>query len=302
MSCLAKRKTFAFTGAGATGDDAYLQEVAPWVQMPSLKGQDRMWRSQIPALVKQGYFGSNAKVGLVSIDEPEHLRTVERVIKPALAEAGHPLADQFRITACSPSDAASCQSQTSQAVLRFKTNGVTHVLFQPGQGVALFFANNAESQQYRPRYAIDTNMFPLYVFEGNAVPQAQKKGMVGIGWRPQFDIATSRYAVTPREKACFEIMKRGGEDVKDRNDPSTAPNHCDVYFAFSDAATLAGQRLTSGTLVAGLRGLGASWESVLSFRSDFTKGRFDAAFSYRYLAYEESCNCFNYKSDVLDDL
>lgn len=305
-SCLASHETFAFSSSAVSGDDGYFQEVAPWYQMPSLKGDTRLWHTMVPALVDRGFFGDEAKVGLVVVDQPTFTRISDRIVKPLMADAGVEVADEFRTSSLQAGD---LQTETQQAALRFKSNGVTHVLFVPGFGQAFFFMQNAESQNYRPRYEIESNMAPGVLFE-SGVPDAQLVGSMGLGWRPQFDVSSpDRYAYTEQEERCFAVMRDGGVNATGRSSPATALHYCDIVWSFEAAAKRAGQTLTNGTLLRSLRSLGTSWPSVLTFQSDLSRGTSifpdgapDAGWSYRILAYDEPCDCFVYQGGVKSDV
>src|SRR5690349_22550034 len=97
------------------------------------------------------------------------------------------------------------QAQISSAVLKFRSDGVTHVLIWDDNGVAtLFFMQQADNQGYRPRYGINSGNNMQVVAQ--VVSKSQLTGATGIGWTPAFDIAnadspTSKWANSAR-RAC----------------------------------------------------------------------------------------------------
>jgi branched-chain amino acid transport system substrate-binding protein len=297
VPCIARHQTLYFSGF-LQSDDEYFRELAPWFLGPSLKSDTRIWHTMIPALAREGFFIDGAKVGLVVIDQPPYARVSDRVVKPLLARAGLPVTES-RISSADPS---SVQSQVAQAVLRFKAENVTNVLFIPGFGTPFFFMQNAETQQFRPRYGITSDMGPAPVLENTpGFPRAQLRGSLGIGWQPRLDVADARYPYTAQEQRCFKVMNDGGEQTRSRTDPGSALGFCDAFWAFEAAATRAGRSLTSGSVVAGYYSLGTAWPSVQTFQSDFTFGTPDGAYSHRLLGWDEQCMCFDYRGPVRAD-
>jgi ABC-type branched-subunit amino acid transport system substrate-binding protein len=269
--------------------------------LPNAKAIDREARTLIPELQQQGYFGKwdpqgvtqDVRVGLITIEEPGYLRTADGVVKPLLAKLGFPV-EEVRINVA---DTSQRQTQMQQAVLRFKQKNVTHVMFLPGFD-AFYFYQSAENQQYRPRYAVDSNSFPSLM--ETAAP-AQAKGAVGIGWTPSFDVSQSdqsRYPPSAQEKRCYALMQEGGEDARNRS--SRAGNFCDMVWLFEAAANKAGRNLAAGSLAAGLDAV-RSWD-FLGFPTDFAKQTPDSSYSYRRLAFDDvQCKCFMYRSGPLSD-
>jgi hypothetical protein len=72
-------------------------------------------------------------------------------------------------------------------------------------------------------------------------------------------------------------------------------------WSFEAAALKAGRTLNADTFLTALKGVGTGWQSVLTFRSDFAKGRPDSSFAYRVLAFDDGCTCFVYRGDVQPD-
>lgn len=298
-SCFAQHRTLSISASTTVGDDEILKATFPWYQIPNGKSDTRLWQVLIPELKRLGYFGRDPKVGLVAADFPEYRRVVSNTVMPTLGKVGIKVADTFFARISHLNDFGSIQGQMAQAVLRFKSKGIDHVMFIPSYALPFFFMQNAESQNYRPRYAVESGSVPGQA--QTAIPKAQFRGAVGMGWRPQFDVLDNQFPYTAQEKRCFAVMEKGGQDVKSRINPLTALQYCDVFWAFEAGAKAAGRDLTSGSFINGIRGLTTSWPSVLSFLTDFGQGRPDASYGHRVLVFSDKCDCFTYKSGVIRD-
>lgn len=296
-ACVAQHQTFLFGAGPITGDNQFFNELGPWYRTPSIKGDNRVFSNLLPLLAQSNFFAKDARVGLMVADFPAYRRLVKDVVRPRLERLGVNVVDEYRV---SSQQAADVQRETAQAVPRFKINGVSHVLFVPGFSMPFFFMQNAEASQYRPRYAFDSNSAPAILFEP-FVPKEQLRGSMGIGWKPQDDVTDARHPYTAQENRCIAVMRAGGEPFTSRSNPATALRYCDLMWSFEEAAKKAGPDLNSGRFLAGLEGLGRSWESVLTFQSDFGRGWPDAASSHRLVAFDDGCSCFLYKSDVISD-
>lgn len=143
---------------------------------------DRL-RPAIPALARAGYFGAGAKVGILVADDGtgNNQRLVRDLWKPELAALHIPVS-QFSYKGIDGfQQAGGTSSQFASAVLQFKNAGVNRVLFTPDGGDGLiFFTAAAESQGFRPRYALTTGSTPAGI--SNA-PADQAKGAMAVSWQ-----------------------------------------------------------------------------------------------------------------------
>jgi hypothetical protein len=285
----------------ATGDNQFMRDLAPYYRLPSLMGDNRMWQNLIPLLVKNNFFGSNARVGLVYADMPMNNRVVKNIVKPMLARAGHPVRSEFKSAfTYADSEIGSLQSQMAQATLRFSQAKITHLFFVPGGYQTLLFMQNANGQHYYPRYAVSTDAAPAPLLEV-AAPKDQLKGAMGIGWRPGWDVTDAQYPYSAQEKRCIKVMRDHGVQVTNRQTPADSFPECDLVWAFEAAAKKAGKVLNTNSFLGGLQNLGTSWQSVLTFKSDFGRGTQDTSFASRLLYFKDSCTCFSYKGGTLAD-
>jgi hypothetical protein len=200
------------------------------------------------------------------------------------------------------STSTSANSDISGAVLKYRSEGITHVFFvQAAGGLPLYFMQGAEQQQYFPRYAVSTFEAPGYFLEGN-VPADQLKNASGIGWAPFFDVKPAQLATRPAEKHCFEVISKAGESNANRGSNLSATPVCDLVWVFAAAARAAGRDLDVSTWRRGLLSLSRDYASPVALSSDFSRGRPYANSGYRYLEFATECGCFRYSGALKSDL
>jgi hypothetical protein len=246
----------------------------------------------IDSLVTQRYFTSGSRVGLLEMDNSVYHRFADTVIKPRLAAHGIQLADEFAFTPPdSAAGAGSLFAQANNAVLRFRAENITHVILSPSGGAIPFvFMQSAESQGYRPRYALNSLEVPAFVTQN--VPVAQLTGSLGVGWLPASDLYYKEvvHGANPAEDLCFAITKRNGDEVK---------RYCDGLF-FLAAALQRAPEFSAAGLRAGVEALGTSYDSPWTFATRFGPGRYDGARQVRPLAFVDACSCYRYTGPPVD--
>ena len=249
-------------------------------------------RNEARTLVAQGYFsGWNASTGtpakgkpvlgiLVPDVEGWH-DAVRTALLPELAKAGITVSPNnivYWYFPQSTQEAGQSVAEIQAAVLRFRSNGVTH--FLPGEvNSASFFAQNAERQNYRPRYALNTDV-GAQLEAGTLIPTAQLNGALGIGWAPVIDLpageATARPDyVGPGRAHCLAVMKAAGATFSGSSTEASALSVCDqVYSAAAAVARVpAGSAIDAASVVRGLEDLGGSFAAAAAPAALFRPGR-----------------------------
>jgi hypothetical protein len=251
----------------------------------------RIFGNQVDALHGVGFFGKTPKIGVVIADNPYEHAAVDRGLKPALARNGLALADTFAVSNTNNT------SEYSSAVLKFRTEGITHVLFA-FQGSPLQFMLAADNQGYYPRYGLHSRTSPAPVLQADASAR-QQHGAMGIGWQPMNDVdgAHDPGVLNPRQKPCLDLVRKAGQDPSVRATALIGLWLCDDIFFLRDALTKAGS-FGIQALRAGAESL-SSYEAASTFRSGFAPGQLhDGAKQYRLFAYKDDCKCYQYVSPL----
>jgi hypothetical protein len=288
--CLAKAGVVT-SSAGESRDAGFFRQYANTFYMPVEMNLTRILRDNVEALYGAGYFTKGAKIGLVRLDAPEDVRAVSEGLQPALAAHGLKLTDQF-------ATATGTQSvqQMSNAVLKFRAEGITHVLFTFVS--PLFFMENAQSQKYFPRYGLHSRSSPAALLQGNA-PKAQLHGSMGLGWQQYNDVDASRDPgpSSARAKLCLQLMKGAGQDTSARATALVGLWQCDALFFLHDALAAAPSYTLTGFRT-GAESLG-DYEAASTFRSAFGPHRLhDGASAYRLFSYDDACSCYRYVTPI----
>ena len=229
---------------------------------------------------------TGVRLGLLYTDEPASRRAVERSLKPALKAKGQSIAQEAAIMApYNINDLAPMTSQIQSAVLRFRTNNISHVMIPTGLGsiIAGQFMRVAESQGYRPRYALESGSAGLdrEPFSGTDVTP-QLKGAVYMGWDPSIDVGDQ--ASTQPARDCDGAMKKAGIKTPDPRGGGV----CD-FLLFLKAGLDGATDVTPGGLAAGIRKAGRV-AFVRTWSSDFGSGNHDGASLVRMAHFDFACH------------
>jgi len=274
---------------------------------------DRRADQQVPALVREKYFSpwdntnggpgvAPVKIGIITYDFPGYPESVNGPLVHGIVAAGYPKPQVITVAAHDTYDNLSrMQSQLASAVLSFRTNGVTHVIVWDDNGVAtLFFMQQAESQQYRPRYGINSGNNMQTV--AKVASKNQLKGAIGIGWDPSFDIAeakddhTGKWANSAR-RACYALM------VKNKAAPGTGFNetsamlYCSTIWALKDRWEFMSHPTAAG-LPAALAAYGAGFVDPMVPTTWLSPTQHDGNSGIYDYVYDTGCSCMKYASGV----
>jgi hypothetical protein len=176
-----------------------------------------------------GWFDGMAKLGVLHDNcDPGQLAA----LLPVLAEAGHPKDRiSFYDIGC-PASAEAAQGPIQQAVLKFKADGVSHVM---SGGVTLHqFASLAAKQSYTPEYAVSDADETIFYSEGQAKPEAAFDGALAITGS-KYGGYTTGIDPGPATKRCDEIMNAAGLPTTQELN-AYAGGVCNTWFLFLESA------------------------------------------------------------------
>ena len=276
---------------------------------------DRVAAVEMTALQAQNYFSgwNNAtgqpgpaatRVGIVTVDTPSFRHAVDDVLVPALRRLGFAPAPDNIVRVADvrrQQEVGAVAPAVSSAVLRFRSSGVTHVLIFESNAIAtLLFANNADSQGYRPRYGVTSGNGTQALIDTGAYPEGQRNGVVGIGWLPGLDITPAEnpddgpYSNNARRQ-CIEMYRRGGVTFENPNAAVVGLTTCNSFNLLKMALESAPTPTRDG-FVAAMNALGSRFESAATFAIRFDADHHDGTSAYRHWAYTPACGCMRYTS------
>ena len=286
--CLAKKHIPLVWNYHFLVDGPMWSAYMPYLYMPFSVSADRMG-FYVDQLAANDYFSAGARVGIVRYDVPEHARLVNQVLRPRLVAHKVNVVDEIAITRPpAASSAADTAGQISSAILKMRSEGVTHVLFVPtGGAVPFIFMSEAEGQGFRPRYAMNSLDIPYFV--ADQAPAAQLHGGLAIGWSPASDMHhENEPPATPQRALCYTLTKT--------ND---AARYCDGLF-FLKAALDRATTFDAAGLQAAVEAMGTSFDPVFELSTRFGPNRHDGASAVRLDSYVDACSCFQYTGPLVD--
>ncbi len=259
-------------------------------------------KALVNGLAQQKYFGKNMKLGLVTFDDPNFAYATEHSLKPALRRHGIKLTDIARVhMPANDTELQQTSSDTQNAALKFKSEGITHVMLHDlGAAIAIFFMQHAEKQQYRPRYGLTSQSGGTIL--ASTMPEsdsdAQLRGARGIGWVPMADLSAQE---DPNSKApknrqrCIALMRKNGVGMSSRNAEGTAVQLCDGFWFLEAAIEAGGETINLDSLIGGVDRLGSGGFSPgMTFLTRVSAEVRDGGGAVANVSYDPDCNCFHY--------
>lgn len=285
--CAAKRGMLVLSN-GDLKSSSFLRRY-PTTVLISDMALDRKYRGMVLALEADGFFTPGAKVGILTLDEANDIEGVQRGMKPALASVGINDVTEIAVS----TDPQQQTTEISSAVLRFRSAGVTHIVF--ARPSAYLFAQAAQSQGYFPKMGVDSRQSPALLLQGST-PEQQLVNTVGIGYQPVQDVDEARDPgpVSQNQALCTKLYDAAGQGWgSNRLAMATALYICDELLFLRDALAKS-RTVTSQSFLDGVASLGGSYGSPLTFSTTFSARQHDGATSYRVLRYSKDCSCFAY--------
>ncbi len=290
-ACMAKGKTPLVQQNQWPYDGKYFKDYANYLYQPSRMRPERWVPAYIAGLKDAGYFNAGYKLGLMRFDEPVFDR-IATLIKSELKKRGLVLTSEAVIgTPHSVSAFGQMSTEISSATLRFRQDGVTHVIFDEWAGQMPFFGLTiADQQDFRPRYGFTSvNLTNTQALQHEP---SQLNGSVVVSWLPGQDVGKA------------DDPRRGGAHArcaKIFTDAGIAPNRlyngtfCDSLF-FLDQALSTTNNITPTGLGAASAKLGTSYDSPYTWDTKLELGRPDGGSAVRLGKYVEACTCYRYIS------
>jgi len=295
-ACMASKRTPFLAHNYWPFGEQHFRQWAGYFYQPGRASGERHWAASVDALAAAGFF-QQAKVGIVHFDAPHFRHLVKDVVVPSLARHGVKAPTQAAVsTIYQASDVSKVSAEANNIILRFRAEGVTHVLFVEYQGtIPFFFLPQAETQSYRPAYGLVSSNNPSTVAKQSPAAQLQK--VMGVGWNPSGDTLKSNYHPNATAVQCETAMREGGYAVDYSAAGFYLYPHCDTLL-FLKAAIERAEELTPQGLAKAVANLGDSYLSPQTIVSRFGPGRADGSNGYRLFAFNEACACFAYRGPV----
>jgi hypothetical protein len=270
------------------------QESPLWFE-PETLSLEAWARVYVKGLVAQGFVAGKT-IGVVHDDAPSFTSVVQSVLIPELRRAGATKVVTGAATVRGAGDLASGNAQMSNIVLRFRSEGVSNVMFfEPWVGWVLF-AQNANSQSWKPSYGFSSQSIVWVAIQTGLVPTQQLVGAKAVSWNPGVDIPPEGRGQWPRMALCLDIYEKAGfmaELRSSNNALHKALTWCEGLLTFVDAGRGVSGAVTPASLAAALTSLG-DLPLANAPRARFTADRHYGAVEWRPAAYDAGCTCLRY--------
>jgi len=274
-------------------DDALFKRYRGYLYQPWDISYDRMG-AFIDALDSAKYFDPGSKVGIIIASNgtraEEHL--ANHIWLPRLKAKHIPVTTFTYSNLRGFQDLSNASTQMSAAVLKFRQAGVDHVMFTPSSGISdLEFGNQAQSQQYYPRYGLASYDAAFFL------SQKQQETAVKIAWEPDTDNPSGAPSVVasnppnPAYKLCYSIYQQAGSNLRDYR-------YCDALFMVQQALALS-PAMTPAGLLRGVEALGTSFRTAASYGPTYLgPGRYDGDHLIRPMKYDKQQKLFVYSGPL----
>ena len=310
--CLSAAHLPHFDAGYTYAPDIKAQRVAPSYFDPFAAGVDTYAAVELEAAVATRMIKRGDKVGIVVESCPQYLRTYDAVTVPTAQRLGLQLFSSQTICVNGAQDLGQEISEIQSAVVKFHSEGVTTVsaLSQAEAVIAVYFAQNAENQGWRPQYLLTSVASPdrLVRSQGNSLsfPPKQLPGLHGLGWIPIADTGTGAAAASPQQNAqrvsCLSRSRTAG-DSKTQTDGGLRSQGLALYLIECDTLLLLNNILAATGGRADLASLSSAFatavdtfgaSSTVDGRVHHVGARHDGIDAARPWAFNGACQCIKY--------
>ena len=262
----------------------------------------------VTGLKREGYFDKGFKLGIVTWDDAGYKKSVDEGYIPALAKQGIELSTEpaYISPPQTYDDLAAMSADINNAILRFQSQGITHVIIAAGPSGLCGFAcmetvwfRRAESQNYRPRYGLNDNNLPTGAYDQGLYPAEQLRDAVAVGWADLNKASDEGTRVNQARESCFDLMRKKGVPMGNVNQENDARQACDElrFLQLIVNVKLDGVPRVNDQFIAAVNTLGTSFPSTAAYGTHFSAAQHDGIAAARNLKFLASCDCWRYTTD-----
>lgn len=254
----------------------------------------------VEGLDRMGYFTKGQKLGLVTFDDPNWRYAAQKALIPALRQRGVSLTDAAYLhRGESPPEYPQTASDANNAVLKFKSDGIDHVIFIGWGTVAEWqFMLAAERQDYHPRYGLSgttAGQALVSLLGGDA--RSQLHGAVGISWDPPADVreVDDPMRRNPTRVECWSIMRKAGVDITSDTARIMSLSICDALWWLATALRGA-SAINQTTFLSNVNALHGGYSPGMVWSTYTSPRQHDGVSSMANMRFVDGCTCFRYIS------
>jgi len=281
-------------------DDPYFTDRPDMLYVPGKMSSSRWIDHYINGLDDLGFF-EGATLGVLYFDGQPFERLMEAKFLPALERVGFDDPEVAAITRPpSVGDFGNMSAEINNALVRFRSSGVTHIVMLEWAGILPFFAlPSADQQRYYPQWGFSSNDIPLTL--NSFASQEQLANGQGVSWVPPTDVVLIELEDDPvranREVKCREAYNGSGAG---HHNGSMCDALLFLQFALNRATDL-----SAAGLATAVGNLGRDYQSPMALSTYLRSNPFhDGADAIRLFDWEPACatvegedlGCYQYVS------
>ncbi|MHB8661179.1 MAG: ABC transporter substrate-binding protein [Acidimicrobiales bacterium] len=297
LECAKQNKTPAvFSSIGNVAPSySRLASMQDYWYAPTGLVADRRERAMAKFVVQRKFLRPGDTFALITQDLPSIREAVDTQMKPVLKAEGFTPAAEVRYTEGLSNDWSAAILQFQQhvpPVTKIVFSATTQDMFAP-----FTFMRAAESQNYRPDYALGTDEHPNQLTLGTSTNQLRH--VFGMGWMPWSDLGDTA-DMTPSTHQCGLAMMAEGISAAPPNYAS-----CEFLFFLQQAFKHASEVSPAG-LAAGVAKMGGSYPAVFARHTLYGPDKHDGAVEVREVRYSvdpQACGgssaCLHYTTGAL---
>ena len=297
--CLAKAGILQIGGRPTELDSKAIRQY-PSLFLTGAVSIDRYARGLVDGLTRQGFFQGATKVGILTFDQAIFKRVTDDVLVPLVKQQvkGEPdvAYTTYPYTVEQNSDyIAGIQS----AMLKFRTEGVTHILTLETSGAMAYFGmKNAESQGYRPKYGLGSPSAFQYSQQNQSddVKANQLPNVTGVGWVPFDDTADAQFVAPPGWARCQAEYRKGDTTFSTQDAGQVGAAICSEVWLLEQGLRAAGNDLTRDGVTRVLNATGCTFAPPNAYGCGITPARHDTVTTYRTVRWDKAKGVFRYTS------
>lgn len=292
-TCLEKHGSFHIASDLTVSSEADVMRLPHNLQPAGITMEDSA-RTLIQGLNTMGYF-KNAKVGILSFDDPAFVNAVNKVMKPELQKIGHAAADTVFVR--SPNSVAeygNMSQDCTNAAVRFRTKGITHVILWDAAGrLATFFPTAAQAQHAHFNLGVTTQSGMQVGVDSGNVSKDQVVGSMGVGWAPLFDVAHQYQPKNTLAKKCLDFFAAKGFPAGNANAAIIQEFMCQDAWTMQKIMGALTNVITRDTALAAAEHLGSAVPNVANYSARLDARHHDGAGSVALYFYDDKgCQCY----------
>ncbi len=261
----------------------------------------------VTGLARQGYFKGEPKIGVVTWDDPTYRASLERGFIPALTSKGIELATEpaYITSPQTAQDLGATSADINSAVLRFQTQGITHVLLVDGPSglcsnacMGTLFLRRADSQEYFPRYGFNTNNVAIAALEQGLYPARQLRRSMSVEWWTLDKSYDEGWKINQARERCYKLMRDAGVPMDNTNRQYTARAACEQFWFYQVIEKILGNApLTANNFMVAVNRVASGYPSTNAFAVHLSATQHDGIAAARNAEFDEECGCYKFTSD-----